>query len=102
MLCLVYMRFADEIRPTEELGLSLEDVSVKEAELNAAIQLIEAMTEDFQPEDYTDEYQERVRELLKAKAEGKEFVVPERPKEEAPTEDLVEALKKSLEAMKAK
>ena len=102
MLCLVYMRFADEIRPTEELGLSLEDVSVKEAELKAAIQLIEAMTEDFQPEDYTDEYQERVRELLKAKAEGKEFVVPERPKEEAPTEDLVEALKKSLEAMKAK
>lgn len=101
VLCLVMMRFAEEIRPTEELGLDLEGVDVKDEELKIAIQLIEAMTGEFHPEDFTNEYEERVRELLIAKAEGEEFVAPERKKEEVETEGLVDALKKSLEAMKA-
>jgi DNA end-binding protein Ku len=101
LLCLVMMRFAEEIRPTEELGLDLDGVDVKDAEMKIAIQLIEAMTEEFHPEDFTNEYEERVRELLIAKAEGQEFVAPERKKEEVETEGLVDALKKSLEAMKA-
>lgn len=100
MLCLVLMRFADEVRPTEELGLDLEGIEVKREELDVAIQLIEAMTEEFHPEDYTNEYEERVRELLQAKARGEEFVVPERKREEVETENLVDALKKSLEQMK--
>jgi DNA end-binding protein Ku len=94
------MRFADEVRPTEELGLDLEGIEVKREELDVAIQLIEAMTEEFHPEDYTNEYEERVRELLQAKARGEEFVVPERKREEVETENLVDALKKSLEQMK--
>ena len=101
VLCLVMMRFAEEIRPTEELGLDLEGVKVKDDELKIAMQLIEAMTEEFHPEEFTNEYEERVRELLIAKAEGEEFVAPERKKEEVETEGLVDALKKSLEAMKA-
>ncbi|MGI5816537.1 MAG: Ku protein [Armatimonadota bacterium] len=100
MLCLVLMRFADEIRPTEELGLDLDDVAVKNDELEIATRLIEAMTEEFHPEDFTNEYEQRVRELLRAKAEGEEFVIPERRAEEVEAESLVEALKKSLEAMK--
>ncbi|MFW6157184.1 MAG: Ku protein [Armatimonadota bacterium] len=97
MLCLVLMRFAEEIRPTEELGLQLDEVEVDDDELDVAIQLIDAMTEEFHPEDFTNEYEQRVRELLQAKAEGEEFVVPERAEEEVETESLVDALKKSLE-----
>ena len=101
MLCMVTMRFADEIRPTEELGLDLEDVAVADAELDIAIQLIEAMTDEFHAEDFTNEYEERVRELLIAKAEGEEFVAPERGEQEVETVDLVDALKKSLERTKS-
>lgn len=100
MLCLVLLRFAEEIRPTEELGLNLDEVEVKDDELDVAVQLIEAMTEEFHPEDFINEYEQRVRELLKAKAEGEEFVMPERKKEEVETEGLVDALKKSLEKAK--
>jgi DNA end-binding protein Ku len=97
VLCLVLMRFAEEVRPTEELGLDLEEVQVEDDELDVAMQLIDAMTEEFHPEDFSNEYEQRVRELLQAKAEGEEFVVPERAEEEVETEGLVDALKKSLE-----
>jgi DNA end-binding protein Ku len=100
MLCLVLMRFAEEIRPTEELGLNLEEVEVDDDELDVATQLIDAMTEEFHPEEFTNEYQQQIRELLKAKAEGEEFVAPEREEEEVETESLVDALKKSLEKAK--
>lgn len=102
VLCLVLMRFAEEIRPTEELGLDLGDVPVDDEELDVAIQLIDAMTEDFHPEDFTNEYEQQVRELLKAKAEGEEFVAPEREKEEVETKGLVDALKKSLDKARSK
>ncbi len=62
--------------------------------------LQDAMTEEFHAEDYSNEYEEQVREWLKAKAEGKKFVAPERPKEEVETKDLVDALTNSLETMK--
>jgi len=97
MLCLVLMRFGEEIRPTEELGLNLDEVDVDDDELDVAIQLIDAMTEDFHPEDFTNEYEQQVRKLLKAKAEGEELVIPERVEEEVETKSLVDALKKSLE-----
>ncbi|MBD3293631.1 MAG: Ku protein [Armatimonadia bacterium] len=97
MLCLVLMRFAEEIRPTEELGLDLDEVDVDDDELDVAIQLIDAMTEKFHPEDFTNQYEQQVRELLNAKAEGEEFVIPERAEEEVETGSLVDALKKSLE-----
>jgi DNA end-binding protein Ku len=100
MLCLVLMRFAEEIRPTEELGLSLDEVEVDEDELDVAMQLIDAMTEEFHPEDFVNEYEQQVRELLQAKAEGEEFIAPERAEEEVETESLVDALKKSLEKAK--
>ncbi len=99
MLCMVTMRFAEEIRPTEQLGLELDDVEVKEKELDMAVQLIDAMTEDFEPGDFVNEYVERVHELLRAKAEGEEYVAPERPEREAAPEDLVEALESSLKAV---
>lgn len=96
VLCLVMMRFAEDVQPTEELGLDLKGVSVKEAELKVAVQLIEAMSGEFDPTEYTSEYRDRVRELLQAKAEGKEIVRPKPRAERVEVEDLVEALKESL------
>jgi len=96
VLCLVMMRFAEDVVPTEELGLDLKGVSVKDAELKVAVQLIEAMSGEFDPTEYTSEYRDRVRALLQAKAEGKEVVRPEPREEPVEVENLVEALKESL------
>ncbi|MGD9496524.1 MAG: Ku protein [Armatimonadota bacterium] len=102
VLCLVLMRFAEQVRPTQELGLDLDEIEMRDEELEVAIQLIDAMTEQFDPTQYRDEYLERVRELLKAKAEGEEYVAPKPVEERVEVAGLVDALKKSLERVKSK
>ena len=102
MLCMVTMRFADEIAPVEELGVDLKSVKTAKAELDVALQLVDAMTEGFHSEAYTSEYAQSVRDLLRAKAQGKKFVVPARKGEEVETKSLVDALRKSLERMESK
>ncbi|MEV0052313.1 Ku protein [Saccharopolyspora shandongensis] len=69
VLALHVLHWADEVRdPHRELGGSLPDRSGSTAqELGTAVQLIEAMTIDWQPLDYKDTYQVQVRALIDAK-----------------------------------
>lgn len=67
---------------------------INEAELEMAKALIASMDKPFGPENYKDEYQEKLRKLIQDKIAGKEVTAP---KEEAPTViDLMDALKQSL------
>jgi len=102
VLCLVMMRFAEDVQPTEELELNLDEIAIEDDELKVATQLIEAMTHEFAPGEYTNEYRDRVRELLRAKAEGKEIVIPERREEVPEVGSLVDALKESLQQAQGK
>jgi DNA end-binding protein Ku len=72
-------------------------VEPKAGEVKVANQLIEALAADWEPEKYRDEFQENVKNLIKAKLEGEEVVEVEKPKKPAPVIDLMAALKKSLE-----
>jgi DNA end-binding protein Ku len=97
VLALETMWFADEIRSTDEIENKPEGVTVSDRELGMAEQLIESLTGPWEPERYTDTYQEAVMDLIRAKAEGEEVVV--REEEEAPAVgDLMEALRRSVEA----
>lgn len=64
-----------------------------------AKQLISSMVKPFAPEEYKDEYQERLRELISAKIAGKEVVAaaPDGQPENGNVIDLMEALKASIE-----
>jgi DNA end-binding protein Ku len=68
-----------------------------ERELRMAEQLVSALEDEFDPEEYSDEYRERVLELVAAKAEGKtvEFRQPERRQPEG---DLATSLEASIQA----
>ena len=61
--------------------------------------LIESLSGEWNPEEFTDEYREALMRIVEAKSSGEEIVVAE-PAEEAKVVDLMEALKASVEAAK--
>ena len=97
------MLFADELVPTSELDeLPDEDVKATEREVQMAMQLIESLTTEFEPEKYHDTYRESVLDLIERKAEGQEITIEPAPEEPAKVPDLMAALEASLAAAKKK
>ncbi|HEV7420602.1 MAG TPA: Ku protein [Mycobacterium sp.] len=92
----------DEIRDPDFPVLDKE-VEIKPAELKMAGQVVEAMTDDFHPEQFRDEYQEQLHELVQAKLEGGEaFTVEEQPTELDETDDVSDLLAKLEASVKAR
>ena len=68
-----------------------------------ASQVVESMTDDFNPDRYHDDYQEQLHELVQAKLEGGEaFTTEEQPKELDETEDVSDLLAKLEASVKAR
>ena len=92
------MFFEDEIK---ELPKTYKKSEVVEAELEMAKTLIGSMDKPFEPSEYKDEYQERLRGLIADKIAGNEVVTPVSEKQ-GNVIDLMEALKASVEQAKPK
>jgi DNA end-binding protein Ku len=72
-LMLNTLRWHEEVRPWTELKLPGEGRSgagLKEAELKMARQLIQEMTEDWQPERYTDRFSAAIQALVDQRAQA--------------------------------
>lgn len=81
----------------------LEDVEVSDKELKMARSLVEALSEEFQPDQYVDEYRTAVEQLIEQKAAGTVPTVREEEPKKAKVIDLAAALEASLrEASAAK
>ncbi len=85
----------------KEIPIDYEKPAVSEAELGMAELLIESMEQPFAPENYRDEFQEKLKALIADKIAGKAVV---RAKEEKPGAvlDLMEALKASVKSAELK
>jgi DNA end-binding protein Ku len=94
------LHWPDEIRSTADLELPDEEFSYKPAELAMAKQLVSAMTAEFDPAQYKDEYREALDSIIQAKVEGKETVEIEQPEETGKLIDLMAALEASVNAAK--
>ena len=94
------LHWPDEIRSTDELDLGDEKYDFKPAELAMANQLVSAMTGEFDPSRYKDEYREALEAVIEAKVEGKETVAVEAPEETGKLIDLMAALEASVNAAK--
>jgi DNA end-binding protein Ku len=101
VLVLETMFFADEIRDVKGLG-ELPAKSSDRRQLSMAIDLIEAMTGTWRPADYRDSYTERVKKLVENKRKGKEVVVTEEAPEPTKVDDLVSALRASVEEARSR
>ncbi|CAN5301748.1 Ku protein [soil metagenome] len=87
----------DEIRDPDFPVLD-QKVDIKPAELKMAGQVVDSMADDFNPDQFHDDYQEQLRELVEAKLEGGEaFSVEDKPEDLDETEDVSDLLAK-LEA----
>ncbi len=97
VLCLETMRYADEVLPRAGLVSDEEGAEPAERELAMARQLIEALSDKFDPERYHDEYREQLMDLIQRKAAGEQIVAE--PTVEAPGKvlDLMAALEASLQ-----
>ena len=91
--------YADEIADFAEV--ERPDVKVKPGELDLAVRLIEDLAQpDFSPEQYADEYRERVLAAVEQKRAGGTIEARE-PQAPSPTDDLEATLMKSLEARRS-
>jgi DNA end-binding protein Ku len=94
-LVMEQLRYADEVRPQSEVPIP--DAELKDAELKLAMQFVSQLaTDEFHPENYQDEFRNRLLEIIRQKQEGQAVTVaaPEAPR--AQIIDLMEALKASL------
>ena len=99
-LTLSTMLFHDEVRPTKPIKTGGKKKPPKK-ELDRAIALIEALSADWDPDSYEDCYRERLRRVIEDKRKRRTIEVPESAKEPPPAPDLMEALERALDNVKA-
>ncbi|MFG2811232.1 non-homologous end joining protein Ku [Streptomyces massasporeus] len=98
VLLLQTLHWADEVRdPREELPELPSGRAGKGKELDMALQLIDSLEGPWDPSRYRDTYQGKVRELVKAKAEGQEVAAAEEAPAATNVVDLMQALQGSLD-----
>src|SRR5690606_37765704 len=94
------MLWPDEIREPSFQFLD-EKVEVREQELAMASSLIDSMTGEFHPDEYSDQYREALQEVIDAKVIGRQVVSAPEEEAPAPAADLMAALRASVERARA-
>lgn len=94
------IHYPDEVRSVQDVPNITEEVEIVKKELDTAKMLIDQLTNDFEPEKYTDDYRTALMELIEEKknneqtATGKEKAVPDN------VTNLMDALQASLDRAK--
>jgi DNA end-binding protein Ku len=100
IITLELLRYAHEIKSVEELEADelLEAPEVKDKEVELAEQLVAALDEAWEPEQFRDQYRDDLLELIEAKAKtGLAPVKGREPRERgAEVVDMMELLKRSV------
>jgi len=100
-LVLSTLRFADELVDVKTLSFPGR-TAVRKQELDLAKSLVENLAEEWKPEKYTDDYRANLMRLIKAKMKGKQArLVPEEHPRAATVVDLMERLRRSVEASRS-
>jgi DNA end-binding protein Ku len=95
-LALHTMHYADEVRSLSDVDLGGEP-KLRAGEVEMARKLVQQLSaRAFHPEQYKDEYRQRVQEVVQKKVAGEEVTMAEEEKPKAQVIDLMEALKASL------
>jgi DNA end-binding protein Ku len=89
------LRYPYEVRNEKEYFESIEDEKISKDMIDLAIHIVETKTGHFKPQQFKDEYEDALKDLLRRKQKGEKI---ERPKERAPSNviNLMDALRQSL------
>jgi DNA end-binding protein Ku len=102
VLVLQTLLWPDEVREPK-LDISDDDVKVRDQELAMAESYINALSGDFEPEEFSDDYRGALEEVIEAKVAGREVVAQaEEPESTGQVVDLMDALRRSVAEAKAR
>lgn len=97
-IVLTMMRFADELADLTEFRFPKAE-GIRQPEMKMALQLIDSLASKWDPEKYTDEYNENLMRVIQAKLKGRKPHLQERETpQSADVVDLMARLRASLES----
>ena len=95
------LRYAEELRKAKDYFGGIREHAIDKKQLELANQLIKSQSAPFKLEDFKDDYEAALRELINAKRNEKPLpVLDEKPK--AKVVNLMDALRRSVDESKAK
>jgi DNA end-binding protein Ku len=94
-LALETLFYGEDLRSRAEIDEAVEETEVNDAELSMALQLVESLSDEWNPGEYENEHRRAIRGMLEAKLAGEEIARPE-PVAPTPVVDLMEALRQSV------
>ncbi|MBA2505972.1 MAG: Ku protein [Thermoleophilaceae bacterium] len=92
--------YPEDVREKDEIEETVEGVKVTKAELDMAEELVDSLTQSFEPEQFSNEHKDELMALIEKKVAGEEITIAEEADEPAPVPDLMAALKASLDQKK--
>ncbi|MCC8189650.1 MAG: Ku protein [Planctomycetes bacterium] len=95
-ICMHTLHYQDDVKAMPQ---DIPQPAIDKEELSMAEKIIENMSKPFDPAQFQDEYQKRLRDLIESKIEGKEIALP-KPAAQGEVISLMDALKASLEQNK--
>jgi len=105
-ILLIQIRFDQDLRDPSEAKIP-KDITIQKKELDMALNIIDQLTDKFEPEKYKDTYKDDLLKIIKKKSQQpktKKTAAKAEPKAKAKKDDdgddLLAQLKASLEAMK--
>lgn len=96
MLQLNQMRYESELREVSDLKIP-KKVDVKTKELDLAVKLIGAMTDKFNPKDYSDDYVDALKKVIHSKKSHKKIKVDNSKPKATDISAIMKDLEKSLQ-----
>lgn len=100
-LILEQMRYATEIREMDDLKLPEKNLITKK-EIEMALQLVDQLTETFDPKAYKDEYTHELQQAIEAKIQGIPVSKKGKITRTSKIHDLTQLLEQSLQGSKKK
>jgi DNA end-binding protein Ku len=93
----VTLHYPYEVRDEKDYFDTIEDEKIPKDMIDLAVHIVETKTGHFKPQQFKDEYEDALKDLLRRKQKGEKI---ERPKERAPSNviNLRDALRQSLKA----
>lgn len=93
----VTLRYPYEVRDETEYFDTIENEKIPKDMIDLAVHIVETKTGHFKPQQFKDQYEDALKDLLRRKQKGEKI---ERPKERAPSNviNLMDALRQSVKA----
>src|ERR1700739_1716625 len=93
----ITLRYPYEVRKEEDYFDTIENEKIPKDMIDLAVHIVETKTGHFKPQQFKDEYEDALKELLRKKQKGEKI---EAPKERAPSNvvNLMDALRQSVKA----